>query len=590
MRAGKRGRLALSFLLAAQMAISSVPLPALAEAVDEVQDLAEGQVVDVQEEGASEGEVNQAPVEAQAVTDAQTIVPDDDGRSNEELFAGYVQERIDQTLERGDGGLSTQSATESTDGLSDVELKLYEILKTKIQEVTAGRDEGSVSTEFVVSFDELFGEDAFVFTAEDLGVESIFEGEEISAQALAEAKARVDKQGPNTSAVLNALIADCPYDLYWFDRIEGMQPSTQWSADHNGEEYVLSATGSEYKFAVAQEYSAGAYLVDTSHAGSIDTALANAQSIVSDNAEGSVYDRLLAYKDAICNRVAYNDDAADETTNTPYGNPWQLIWVFDDDVSTNVVCEGYSKAFKYLVDLTEDINATCYIATGTMAGGTGAGPHMWNIVTMDDGRNYLVDVTNCDEGSVGEYDKLFIAAPSSGSMEDGYSFDANGTTVTYVYDEDTKSTYSEGVLELSNAAYDGPSEDPIDDPSAEELTLDVAQHVSSDNYWVGRFTAPENGTYAFYSEGDADTFGELYADEELEESINSNDDAADRNFQIIQTLTAGQTVYVKARQYSDNPFECDVFVTKLNVSDLSYASAYINGSTSFDVRSDVLTP
>ena len=186
-KAGKRGRLALSFLLAAQMAISSVPLPALAEAVDEVQDLAEGQVVDVQEEGASEGEVNQTPVEAQAVTDAQTIVPDDDGRSNEELFAGYVQERIDQTLERGDGELSTQSATESTDGLNGVDLTLYEILKTKIQEVAAGRDEGSVSTEFVVSFDDLFGEDAFAFTAEDLGVESIVEGEEISEQALAEA-------------------------------------------------------------------------------------------------------------------------------------------------------------------------------------------------------------------------------------------------------------------------------------------------------------------------------------------------------------------------------------------------------------------
>ena len=42
-----------------------------------------------------------------------------------------------------------------------------------------------------------------------------------------------------------------------------------------------------------------------------------------------------------------------------------------------------------------------------MSGGTGAGDHMWNIVTMDDGCNYLVDVTNCDTGSIGAPGKLF---------------------------------------------------------------------------------------------------------------------------------------------------------------------------------------
>ena len=34
----------------------------------------------------------------------------------------------------------------------------------------------------------------------------------------------------------------------------------------------------------------------------------------------------------------------------PYGDPWQLIYVFDDDPDTNVVCEGYAKAFKYEAD------------------------------------------------------------------------------------------------------------------------------------------------------------------------------------------------------------------------------------------------
>ena len=41
-----------------------------------------------------------------------------------------------------------------------------------------------------------------------------------------------------------------------------------------------------------------------------------------------------------------------------------------------MVCEGYSKAFKYLCDLSQfDGDVVCRIATGAM----GAGPHMWNV-------------------------------------------------------------------------------------------------------------------------------------------------------------------------------------------------------------------
>ena len=41
-----------------------------------------------------------------------------------------------------------------------------------------------------------------------------------------------------------------------------------------------------------------------------------------------------------------------------------------------------------------------------MDGGTGAGPHMWNVVGMVDELNYLVDVINCDTGSIGYQWKL----------------------------------------------------------------------------------------------------------------------------------------------------------------------------------------
>ena len=94
------------------------------------------------------------------------------------------------------------------------------------------------------------------------------------------------------------------------------------------------------------------------------------------------------------------------------------------------MCEGYSKAFKYLFDLYAAKHSLgssydCILVTGDMSGGTGAGPHMWNIVRLDDGKNYLVDVTNCDEGTIGAPDKLFMVSQAEGTWY-SYSITVNG--------------------------------------------------------------------------------------------------------------------------------------------------------------------
>ena len=82
-----------------------------------------------------------------------------------------------------------------------------------------------------------------------------------------------------------------------------------------------------------------------------------------------------------------------------------------------MVCEGYSKAFQYLCDLSD---ITCYTVTGIMNGGTGEGPHMWNIVA-NNGKYYMADITNSDEGTVGEDGGLFLDTPISGSISRGYT-------------------------------------------------------------------------------------------------------------------------------------------------------------------------
>ena len=145
--------------------------------------------------------------------------------------------------------------------------------------------------------------------------------------------------------------------------------------------------------------------------------------------------------------MSYNSSAAGGST--AYGDPWQLIYVFAGDSSTNVVCEGYAKAFQYLCDLSSfSGDVTCYTVTGTMSGGTGAGGHMWNVVKLE-GKNLLVDVTNCDGSAIGAPDKLFLVAVAGTDSGRTHTFTINTTNVVYTYDESQKDLFCSGYLALT---------------------------------------------------------------------------------------------------------------------------------------------
>ena len=110
------------------------------------------------------------------------------------------------------------------------------------------------------------------------------------------------------------------------------------------------------------------------------------------NAEKSDYEKLRAYNKAICEAVTYDYDAVKKDHGTyvvDHGDPWQLIWVFDGDPDTKAVCEGYSKAVQHLCDLTDFKSKT---VQSIIVSGHAGGGHMWNIVRMEDGKRYLVDI------------------------------------------------------------------------------------------------------------------------------------------------------------------------------------------------------
>ena len=167
-------------------------------------------------------------------------------------------------------------------------------------------------------------------------------------------------------------------------------------------------------------------------------------------------------------------------SNNAPDSVFQMVSVFDGNPDTKVVCEGYAKAFQYLCDLSTFKSAKCYTVSGNMAGGTGAGGHMWNIVSIGSS-NYLVDVTNCDDGAVGSPDKLFMAIPSSGAWNGTYTFSA-ASNITYTYGSDQIGYYGESILKLATTPYD-PTKEPVEDdtnkPDADKANTSTAEPQAS---------------------------------------------------------------------------------------------------------------
>jgi len=363
------------------------------------------------------------------------------------------------------GGSTTGGSTTGGTGHSDITEFVYDYLSKEILKVAEGEITQPI---FSVPMEELGLSGSW--TAADLGVENLIDGSNIAQVA---ADALYAKLNCDDDLLINKLVVEHPYDLYWFDVSKGYQVSYP-SCTSNGQTISFEEGGClTFSFAVSQEYaqkvneaSYNPYQIDPEarEAFRVDEALAAAAQIVADNADKSDYDKLLAYKNAICSAVTYNQGVVDNP-DVPYGNPWQMVYVFDGDETTNVVCEGYAKAFQYLCDQTDFAgDVKCYIVTGEMSGGTGAGAHMWNLVVMPDGESYLVDVTNCDEGSIGAPAWLFLAGADD-TVEEGVEYSvvipehemngmiAEGGVITYTYDPILLEVWGENILELADKDY-----------------------------------------------------------------------------------------------------------------------------------------
>ena len=379
----------------------------------------------------------------------EVVCPGDTGKpSSDELFSVYV----DRSFEREPLYAASRKKRSAVSALQGYDRAVYNYIAGFLPQIAAGE---RASTVFEIT-PEIMGAEKTSWTAEELGVAAVIAKDEngkayIPRDAQDAALAEV---AINLSRILDVLLAEHPYELYWYDKTSGAGTKMtgfglRAAFDHSLGAYVVSTTGSMYlRFSVSKEYSAGEFLVDTSIGRSVQSAVNKANAIVSKYRSSSDEEKLRGYKNEICELVSYNNSASSEAD---YGNPWQMIWVFDANPDTNVVCEGYAKAFKYLCDHTEfEGSIECILAGGNIVKNSGIEPHMWNVLKMEDKKNYLVDVTNCDYRTMGYPDKLFLAGTDETRTDDsgnpGYYF-AN-TGLSYYYDTDTQGIFGEADLEL----------------------------------------------------------------------------------------------------------------------------------------------
>ena len=364
----------------------------------------------------------------------ETVAPAVGSQSDTELLEGYLY-----TISgiRHGSPVHRVPPRPLTVELKDVE----DELKGKIRKVAAGE---LVSTQFSFSNEWTKTKAEWGIAPDDL----VISGGKLTSTAEKAIKAKL-----GLDALMQKQLLEMPYELYWYNKTQGvsMGYSVATSGDNvTVKNLTISMNVSQDYAKFVNETSYNPFEADTAKTGKAATAAANALNVVAANTNRSDYDKLVSYREYIKGQVSYNNDAA-TTTGYPYGNPWQLIYVFDGNSTTNVVCEGYAKAFQYLCDLTfqnQEVRPSSALVSGKMDGGD----HMWNVVAIG-GRNYLVDVTNCDDRSIGAPDKLFLCGAAENVAGKQYTVTL-GEGIVYEYDEATVESYAPEHLKLSSVAYD----------------------------------------------------------------------------------------------------------------------------------------
>ena len=397
-------------------------------------------------QGSSEIITEEIPEEGEAYADSN--------EDAEAALADYLhREMYGEPVQSGKKG-RLRAATKKLSGLS---ADVYDSVLEQVRSIADGERASSIIQVAAAGF-----LDQKVFTSEELGVDTIFhitEKETVDDDGTVHVEkiysfsdeartALYDKIGWNARSVMNHLMVNCPYELYWYDKTLKYQHSFTVSYVKGREEVTIPDNGRIVLYLpVSADYmkeGGDRFQADTAKTGAAKGVVTKAQEIVAEAAGLSDWDKLCAYQEAVCRLASYDHRAVGG--DTAYGDPYQLIYVFDGDPDTKVVCEGYAKAFQYLCDLTEwNREISCMTLSGDLGEQEGSPGHMWNVVRLWDGTAYAVDLTNSDLGDGTFRNGLFMAGAAD--YADG-AFSLCSGQMHYRYDDEMYDVYTKESIRL----------------------------------------------------------------------------------------------------------------------------------------------
>lgn len=372
-----------------------------------------------------EAEKNEAAFTTGRVTDTIHILPDIGLPDNQELFQIFAEQQFY-------GYQMSTFGVAAREKLRPMEKEVYDLLRPKLEEVA---NEGG-STEFTI-------EQYHYYTIDELAEQGLKKSDFEDVDAFYSAVIAHFRSAFEELDVAVALMHDMPFHMYWYDKAYGGVSASVAAFETDASEGKVYID-LEIAFTVNEDFRSkenpDKYVVGDDMK-RVNLARENARKVV-DTVQGKEdIEKISYFKEYICEVVSYHDEAGKDDYDG-YGEPFQMISVFDEDPNTKVVCEGYSKAFQYLCDISDLQNTECICVVGDFGGSDHLGGHMWNMVTYA-GKNYLVDITNCDDDSAGYPDKLFLVGgdyiedvyQGDDGPKGGYQYTFGATELIYVCDD-----------------------------------------------------------------------------------------------------------------------------------------------------------
>ena len=447
----------------------------------------EGQVTEESGEAGDSGEVIEegSDVDEEAVPEEEAEDPEEEaddevydesdmGFGEASFGAGIEAEDVDATEpekqvedflfsedeeEDQDGRAPSRLLSVKGDRLTGNDLKYYNYYKKIIKGVVAGDRTNAYIT---VKASTFLGKRTF--TASQLGVKKIgyWKDGDWHITEAAQKKINALYDPINWKRVYTSVLSDMPNSTYWVDWYASDR-FFDWECKYkyNATKLVFNEDESmlQFRLPVMPEFAKDAddsyvyiFKVSQSKLAAAKQAKINARKIVNRfstevNTSGKARawvdrEKLRYYCKKIAELTDYDKEIA-QNTNLGRTTPWSFVSVLDGNKNTLAVCAGYARAFKYLCDLSK-FNSN-WIDCQLVSGKVGSVGHMWNIVRMNDGLNYVVDPTWLDDGSNIDPKYTWFLRGDPNGTANSYTIDGSKR----VYDEWTKATFPAGERTLA---------------------------------------------------------------------------------------------------------------------------------------------